>query len=202
MTYEIQPRTGNAFVRSALGNWGIDAIGRWRSASPFNVITQNFDPLNIGTSRRVDILSGVPVWLDDATAPGGRRVNPAAFAVPATGRQGTLSRNLLRAFSARQIDLSLRRQFNLNEKLRMQFRAEAFNVTNTPNFNDPAASYFGPTFAPCNPNTTNFGCSVSMLGRGLSGNTGATQTSPSAGFNSLFQVGGPRSLQLSLKLLF
>ena len=202
LTYEIQPLSGNAFVRSVLGNWGIDAIGRWRSASPFHVITQNFDILNIAATRRVDILPGVPVWLDDAAAPGGRRVNPAAFAVPAPSKQGTLARNSLRAFSARQVDLSLRRQFNLNEKLRMQFRAEAFNVTNTPNFNDPAASYINSTLAPCAPNTTNFGCSVSMLGRGLSGNTGASQTSPSAGFNSLFQVGGPRSLQLSLKLLF
>ncbi len=203
LTYEIQPLKGtNALVRAILGNWGFDAIGRWRSASPFSVITQNFDILNIGASRRVDILPGIPVWLDDAAAPGGRRLNPAAFAVPAAGRQGTLARNALRAFPARQIDLSLRRQFNLTETLRLQFRAEAFNLTNTPNFNDPTAAFTAPALLPCGPNTTNFGCSISMLGRGLSGNTGATQTSPSAGFNSLYQVGGARSLQLSFKLLF
>lgn len=202
LTYEIQPFKGNALARALLGNWGIDAIGRWRSASPFNVITQNVDLLNISSSRRVDILPGVPVWLNDASAPGGRRVNPAAFAVPATGKQGTLGRNVLRAFSARQLDLSLRRQFNLGERWRLLFRAEAFNLTNTPNFNDPAASFTTTTLVPCAPNTTNFGCSISMLGRGLSGNTGSTQTSPSAGFNSLFQVGGARSLQFSLKLQF
>lgn len=202
LTYEVQLLRGNTFVRTVLGNWGIDAIARWRSASPFNVITQNLDILNISSSRRVDILPGAPLWLTDNTAPGGKRLNPAAFAVPAAGKQGTLARNSLRAFDAKQLDLSVRRQFNLGETLRLQFRAESFNLTNTPNFNDPAALYVNSTVTPCNPNTTNFGCSISMLGRGLSGNTGATQTSPSAGFNSLYQVGGARSLQFSLKLLF
>ncbi|MFN8000235.1 MAG: hypothetical protein U0X75_04355 [Acidobacteriota bacterium] len=112
--------------------------------------------------------------------------------MPAAGRQGTLQRNFLRGFDVRQLDLSLRRQFSLTEKLRLQFRAEFFNVTNTPNFGDPVGSFGGATF----------GYAQNMLGRGLSGNTGATQTSPSSGFNSLYQIGGPRSIQFSMKLLY
>ena len=195
LTYDIP--TGrilgrHRLSRAILGNWSVDAIGRWRSALPFNAISQAFDPLNIGTTRRLDLKPGVPVYLEDAAAPGGRRLNPNAFSIPAAGRQGTLQRNSLRGFAARQLDLSIRRQFNLTEKWRVQFRTEFFNLTNTPNFGDPAAS-FG--FA-------SFGYVQNMLGRGLSGSTGATQTSPSPGFNSLYQVGGPRSIQFSLKILY
>jgi hypothetical protein len=178
--------------RAVFGNWAIDAVGRARSATPFNAITQNFDVLNIGTTRRVDLKPGVPVYLNNPSVPGGKRLNPDAFVVGAAGRQGTLGRNSLRGFGATQIDLSVRRQFALREKLRLQFRAEFFNVLNQANFADPAGSFGFSTF----------GVSQSMLGRALSGNTGATQTSPSPGFNSLYQIGGPRSIQFALKLLF
>lgn len=195
LTYDIPTGRflgGYRLTRALLGNWSVDAIGRLRSALPFNAISQAFDPLNIGTTRRLDLKPGVPIYLDDVAAPGGRRLNPNAFAIPTPGRQGTLQRNTLRGFAVRQLDLSIRRQFNLTEKWRVQFRTEFFNLTNTPNFGDPAAS-FG--FA-------SFGYAQNMLGRGLSGATGATQTSPSPGFNSLYQIGGPRSIQFSLKILY
>ena len=194
LTYDIPTGRilgGYRLTRALFGGWSVDAIGRMRSALPFNAISQVFDPLNIGTTRRLDLKPGVPIYLDDSAAPGGRRLNPNAFAVPAAGRQGTLQRNFLRGFAARQLDLSVRRQFNLSEKWRIQFRAEFFNLTNTPNFGDPAASLGFATF----------GYAQNMLGRGLSGSTGATQTSPSPGFNSLYQIGGPRSIQFSLKIL-
>lgn len=195
VTYDIPlgaTLRSNAFVQATLGNWSVDAIGRYRSAAPFNAISQAFDPLNISATRRLDVKPGVPLYLDDRAAPGGKRLNPDAFAVPTAGRQGTLQRNSLRGFDVRQLDLSLRRQFSLTEKLRLQFRAEFFNVTNTPNFGDPVGTFGGATF----------GYAQNMLGRGLSGNTGATQTSPSSGFNSLYQIGGPRSIQFSMKLLY
>lgn len=203
ISYEWGRPGGPAFVRQLLGGWSVDGIGRIQSARPFSVITQEFDILNISATRRVDLVPGVPVYLDDSTAPGGRRLNQAAFTLPAAGRQGTLGRNALRAFGLWQVDLALRRQFTLRERTQLQFRAEFFNLTNRPNFNDPASSFIpGPAPTGCARNQTTFGCSISMLGRGLSGNTGASQTSPSAGFNSLYQIGGPRSIQFSLKLLF
>jgi hypothetical protein len=192
VSYEIPTWRANNFTRAAFGGWAIDSIIRARTGLPFSVISQTFDILNIGTTRRVDLIGGVPVWLEDERSPGGRRLNPAAFAVPAPGRQGTLGRNVLRSFGHRQIDFAVRRSFALTEKLRLQFRAEAFNLFNTPNFSFPAASFGFP----------GFGEATAMLGRGLSGNTGSTQTSPSPGFNSLYQVGGPRSLQFSFKILY
>lgn len=86
-----------------------------------------------------------------------------------------------------QWDLALRRQFKLAEERYLQFKAEFFNVLNHPNFADPSGSLS---------TLSTFGVSTSMLGRslGVGGLTG--------GFNPLYQVGGPRSMQLSLRLEF
>jgi hypothetical protein len=93
-----------------------DLSSCWRIAAPFSAITQVVDPLNVGATRRVNLKPGVPIYLDHPTAPGGKRLNPDAFAVPAPGKQGTLGRNALRGFGAHQIDLSLRRQFGMAER--------------------------------------------------------------------------------------
>ncbi|HYJ90518.1 MAG TPA: hypothetical protein VEV84_04365, partial [Pyrinomonadaceae bacterium] len=78
--------------------------------------------------------------------------------------------------------------------IRLQFRAEFFNIFNHPNFGDPGAGGSGSgsnyIFNP------DFGRSTSMLGRSL-GTGGAD-----GGFNPLYQIGGPRSLQFALKVLF
>ena len=79
------------------------------------------------------------------------------------------------------MDLSIVRKFALTERLSLQFRADAFNLFNHPNFTNP-------------PGYVQFGAyglqSQEMLNAGL------------GGLNPLFQEGGPRSLQLSLRLSF
>jgi hypothetical protein len=201
-SYDLPFVKTNGFVRAVVNGWSVDTIARLRTALPFSVITQAFDPLNIGTTRRNNLVPNVPVWLADANAPGGRRLNPAAFSLPPLGQQGTLGRNALRAFAQRQIDLTVRREFILSDKLKLQFRADAFNVFNSPNFNTPANSCTASAIgAVCDDNGT-FGRAQTMLGRGLSGVGSGTQTSPSPGFNPLYNTGGPRSLQFALKLIY
>ncbi len=86
-----------------------------------------------------------------------------------------------------QWDFAVHRDFAIHEPVRLQFRAELFNVLNHPNFGQPNG-FFG---------TGGFGLSNQMLGQSLGGgNLGG------GGFSPLYQVGGPRSIQLALKLVF
>ncbi len=136
--------------------------------------------------QRPDLVSGVPLWIADPNVAGGKRINPAASSVPTTPRQGTLGRNALRGFGATQVDLALRRQFRLRERLSLQARADFFNIFNHPNFGSPINYLSSPQF----------GQSTQMLGASL-GSGGQN-----GGLNPLYQIGGPRSVQLALKLLF
>jgi hypothetical protein len=187
VTYNLPtPRLG-AFSEAILGRWSVDTVFRSRTATPVNIVT-GADPLISGASRvyRPDLIAGIPLYLDDPSQPRGRRVNPAAFSAPA-GRQGTLGRNALRGFPFWQLDLSLRRQFDLTERTNLQLKADFFNLFNHPNFADPNGILNQPS---------TFGRSTSMLGRNLGGG------GVFGGFNALYQVGGPRSIQLALKLNF
>jgi hypothetical protein len=187
-TYNLPaPRAG--FVGSAfLRNWSVDAILHARTAAPVNVVVRSDvigDDL-IVELQRPDIVEGVPVYIDDPTAPGGRRINRAAFLVPSQIRQGSLGYNALRGFGVTQLDVALRRQFNLGERLKLQFKTEVFNLFNHPNFGNPVNVL----------SSTQFGQSTQMFGRSL-GNGGIN-----GGLSPLYQVGGPRSVQLALKLQF
>jgi Carboxypeptidase regulatory-like domain/TonB dependent receptor-like, beta-barrel len=190
VTYNIpRPPIGD-LGGAILRDWSVDAIFFARSATPVNVVTGT-DPFGLGLAgslsvSRPDLIPGVPLNIENPVAAGGRQINKAAFANPPTTRQGTLGRNALRGFPVSQVDLALRRQFNLNERFRLQFRIEAFNLLNHPNFADPRGVLTDPFF----------GQSTSMFGQSL-GSGGA-----SGGFSPLYQVGGPRSTQVALKLVF
>ena len=101
------------------------------------------------TMRGLNFVPGQPVYLYGANCasvlqglgdlqsgqgcPGGRAINPLAFTV-ATSGLGDAPRNFARGFGAWQMDLAVRRDFPIHESLKLQFRAEAFNIFNHPNF--------------------------------------------------------------------
>jgi hypothetical protein len=129
--------------------------------------------------------TGEPVWISDANAPGGRRLNPEAFEMPDDYTQGNLGRNVLRGFESFQLDFSLRRQLRLTERWRLQISAQAFNILNHPNFANPTMNE-GASMA-----SSNFGVATSMLNQ-----------SYGRGANSAYQVGGPRTIQFALRMQF
>jgi hypothetical protein len=128
----------------------------------------------------------VPLEVYGPQYPGGKIFNKAAFTPPLKGQQGDFGRNVLRGFGATQLDLALQRQFHLTEKMRLTFRGEFFNLFNHHNFGSPTNTLTSPLF----------GLSTQMLASFL-GSGGAN-----GGFNPLYQIGGPRSIQLALKLQF
>ena len=87
--------------------------------------------------QRPNLVSGVPLWIADPNVAGGKEINPAAFTIPTGAVQGDLGRNALRGFGATKVDLTLRRQFKLRERLSLQARADLFNIFNHPNFGQP-----------------------------------------------------------------
>jgi len=129
---------------------------------------------------------GVPLELHGTQYPGGKIFSPAAFSAVPAGQQGNFGRNVLRGFGASQADFGLQRQFPVAEKVRLRFRAEFFNIFNHPDFGSPNNNLTSPLF----------GRSTQTLANSL-GSGGAND-----GFNPLYQIGGPRSIQFALKLQF
>ena len=187
ISYEVPVLHKAGFARVFLRDWGFDTTFTARSATPVDVTSFRDSGANY-FSLRPDLIPGEPLYLDDLSVPGGRRINFDAFSVPTELRQGTLGRNVLRGFPVYQVDFVVRRQFNFSEKRNLQFRAEFFNIFNHPNFGDPSGYLDYGRDA--------FGVSSSMLNRSLGrGGSGG-------GFSPLYQIGGPRSIQLALRIQF
>jgi hypothetical protein len=192
--YEVMHRWDRHWVGSLFGGWGINTLLIARTAPPIDVVLDE----NIGSGFfifRPNGVAGAPVYVSDPNAGGGTRINPDAFAAPTAPGQGDLRRNVVRGFGLFQQDISVRRSFRLSERVRLQARVEAFNIFNHPNFasqRNLLGFLIGGNLIPRN----GFGISQSMLGTGLRGGGFGS------GFNPLYQVGGPRSMQLALKIEF
>jgi hypothetical protein len=213
VTFDIPAHERNSAAKVIFGGWSTENFVIVRSAPPVDISDGNFYQFDSGAvgDIRPDLVKGQPLYLYGSqcvqsppagfgqVCPGGRGFNINAFTDPPvdpnTGnplRQGDLSRNALRGFGAVQWDFAVHRDFPIRAAVRLQFRAEMFNVLNHPDFGQPNGC-FGPN---CSSSTT-FGLSYQMLGQSLNnGNVGG------GGFSSLYQIGGPRSIQLALKLLF
>ncbi len=85
-----------------------------------------------------------------------------------------------------QVDLTLQRRFALSERFSLQASADMFNIFNHPNFGSPINYLTSPLFGQSTQTLNNW------LGSG----------GQSGGLNPLYQIGGPRSVQLALKLQF
>ena len=187
-TYNVPAAHTGSLGRVVFRNWSVDAILRARTATPINIVNRS-DIIGEGLIvelQRPDLIARVPLYIDDPTVAGGRRINRAAFFGPTQVRQGTLGYNALRGFGVCQFDLALRRQFNLGERLKLQLKVELFNLFNHPNFGNPINIL----------SSNLFGQSTQMFGRSL-GSGGIN-----GGLSPLYQIGGPRSVQLALKLQF
>ncbi|HUA58075.1 MAG TPA: hypothetical protein VML19_04930, partial [Verrucomicrobiae bacterium] len=185
------PSPGKGIWKSIFGNWSTDFIVYARTAPPVNVVT-GLNPFpgtalsGASSVQRPNLVPGVPLWIANPNVAGGMEINRAAFTIPTGAAQGDLGRNALRGFGATQVDFGLRRQFALSERFSLQASADMFNIFNHPNFGTPV-NYL---------NSPLFGQSTLML------NTWLGSGGQNGGLNPLYQIGGPRSVQLALKLIF
>lgn len=176
----------NKFADAVLGGWSLDTFVYARSAPPVDVIGGYSFVAGTALRYRPNVVPDVPLVLYGSQNPGGKIYNSKAFTNPPTGQQGDFGRNVLRAFGATQLDFAVQRQFRITEKVNLRFRSEFFNIFNHPNFGPPTNDLTSPLF----------GLSTQTLANSL-GSGGAN-----GGLNPLYQIGGPRSIQIAAKLQF
>jgi hypothetical protein len=129
--------TKNGVLDYVLGNWQINNIFLARSGAPYNVYVSG-DVANTGNVgwaqyERANLV-GDP-HLDNPTWDAG--FNKSAFQIPAQYTFGNLGRNRMRSPGFWNLDTSLFRAFPIGERLKFEFRAEAFNIFNTVIYGQP-----------------------------------------------------------------
>ncbi|HEX4595576.1 MAG TPA: TonB-dependent receptor, partial [Bryobacteraceae bacterium] len=154
LNYSYAIPTSSSFTglrRAALGGWELGGIFTARSGAPFSVTVQT-DRARTGDSRTRSTSGGqrpdysaAPGCNPNAINPGNPNnyINIQCFAYPALGTLGNLGRNTLRGPGMQEDDFSLfKNWFLFGERVKLQFRAEAFNLLNKANFQGPKVKVF------------------------------------------------------------
>jgi hypothetical protein len=194
-TYLI-PAPGISGLHAALRDWHLEWIASARTGLPFDVVMLNSTPSADAGAVQTPVIrglygivrpnyNGADLWISDKNVAGGRRLNPAAFTAPNTNRTGDLGRNILYGRPAAQIDLALRREIPFTESFRFNLAVQAFNLTNSPAFANPNRNEGGYLGSPV------FGFPVRSLNASFAPNP-----------TSYFAPGGPRSVQIAVRLQF
>lgn len=183
--YDLPVFFTSGWLKPLTEDWSLSAFVHARSAFPLNVGYYRINDFGKEFVRADVVSAGIPVYLDEN---GVRRLNPAAFALAAANRQGTIERNRLRGFGLFQLDTSLQRRIRFTNEMRLELGISAYNVLNNTNpadFNanlgtQSANGSFQPNYY--------FGKSVS--------NFGSPNVTP------FYLYGGARTLQLSARFVF
>jgi hypothetical protein len=151
----------NRAWNTALGGWQTTDIFQARSGDP---LTMAYSPNNntqvsslitiSGRNSYRPNLTGSPIMSTDRsynpTFSGIQYLNGAAYSTPpANAPFGNSPRDAVRGFAYYQLDTGLTKDFPITERAKLQFRAEAFNITNKTNYGDPNTS-LGTTFGVIN----------------------------------------------------
>jgi hypothetical protein len=159
-----------------LGGWQANWIMSRTSGTPFTVGTSGTSVNAPGNTQTADQVAAVQIL-------GGHGVgqpyfSPLSFAPVTAVQFGNSGRNILRGPGVFNLDGSLFRSFRLTERFNLQFRAEMFGVTNTPQFGNPGAT--------ASSMTTNPDGSIKALN----------------GYTEITSAAGERQARFALKLSF
>jgi hypothetical protein len=129
------PYLNTGFVGRVLGGWELNGILRWATGTPYTVMA---DPLACACP-------GVGAVTGNITGAPSGNFNPGQFTSP-NGGFGNLGRNALRGPDLFTYNLSLFKNFVLAENLKLEFRGEAYNLTNSSNLSNPVSMLGMPGF--------------------------------------------------------
>ena len=161
LTFVVQtPRFSNGVVGRLASGWQVSGIYRFSSGSPIAVVEGTDRALTGVTRQRPDqVLPNA--YLDDSGKGETQYLNPAAFASQPFGTLGNVGWNSLVTPSTWNFDMGLSRQFSIQERARLEVRAEAFNITNSYRANPPTTGQVPPAFVTAT--NANFGKILSAL---------------------------------------
>jgi len=166
LNYELQyGKNFTGIKKFTLGGWQINSIAAWQSGKPFTItnsgagidnpvesdgkqhgFNNRSTPLNSGGNDRPNQLGDARISNPSIQ----RFFDTSKFAPQPLGTVGTAARNSLFGPHFRHVDLSLFKNFPVTERVNVQFRAETFNISNTPNFylqsGQPGASFGNAAF--------------------------------------------------------
>jgi hypothetical protein len=189
LTWDIPYRSNQRILNGILDHWGTDVRFMARTGFPITLYgAKSSGPASDGQSIEpgLNFVPNQPLYLhgshNGVQIPSGRQLNPAAFASAPLGVNGTVPQNYFRGYGMSQWNVALRRDFPIYDRTHLQFRAEAFNLFNRADFG--AIDDYLPDLT--------FGQATNSLAAALT---------PGAS-SSEYQSGGPRELQMALKVLF
>jgi hypothetical protein len=139
--------TSNKATDAVLGGWRVGGIVNVQGGFPYSVYAQ--DPLGLldvifGTGNRANQIGDPnPSGFNKSTA---AWFDKAAFAQPAVAHYGTTGRNIYRGPGFSNVDINLAKTFSITERAHLEFRAEAFNTFNHPQYGLPDTAMADPTY--------------------------------------------------------
>jgi Carboxypeptidase regulatory-like domain len=193
VNYELPfGKSGSRMHKLAVGGWQLNMLAFYQSGVPFTVIN-NVTPVasnvsDLVTVDRPNVVAGQSYVPDNQDY--NNWINVNKFAAQPVGKVGNESRTQLYGPKQRSADVSIFKDFQLLEKMKLQFRAEVYNITNTENFGQP-----------------NIGINKwsATLPGVATGAPGATPVLGAGGFGQITQSNlalNPRQYQFALKLIF
>ena len=147
--YELPFGQGKHYLTSGpgkwiLGGWQLNGLWTWESGLPLDISTSPTSLNAPGNINRPNVNG--PVKILGGIGPGNLYFDTSKFSAPAPNTFGNLGRNVLTSPNLFEIDASIFRRFPIREQLNLEFRAEAFNLTNTPQYDRPGTNFTASDF--------------------------------------------------------
>ena len=157
-TYELPAGRGHHFTSNYLGNlllggWAVNTIASLQSGMPVTVTQATNNNAFAGFALQRPNIVANPSLSPDARTPA-HYFNTAAFTTAPQFTLGNASRNPVRGPAFRDLDAALVKHTRFTERTDAEFRAEVFNVTNTPAFAQPNGSFGSAAFGSITATTT------------------------------------------------
>ena len=143
-------------VGKLLGGWQASGIATYSSGLPFTITTSNYDPAGLGFISSIPA-GGRPLLLCDPNAGAPHtaaqwfntqcfQLNPAVGSTGISNIAGTSPRGVVIGPPTKRVDFTLAKNLRFRESMRLQLRAEAFNIFNHTNFRGLSTNVTATTF--------------------------------------------------------